>query len=61
MTEFNKAYYDLIDNKKNGRSTTCDVGILTYQSYNRNKGSKPQFKWGNPYIDLKKIWEENEK
>ena len=49
------------DNKKNGRSTTCEVGILTYQSYNRNKGSQPQFKWGKPYVDLKKIWEENEK
>ena len=49
------------DNKKNSRSTTCDVGILTYQSYNRNKGQKPQFKWGNPYTDLKKISEENEK
>lgn len=49
------------NNKKNGRSSTCNVGILTYQSYNRNKGSQPQFKWGKPYVDLKKIWEENEK
>ena len=46
---------------KKGRESTCDVGLLTYQSYNRNKGAKPQFKWAQPYLDLKKIWNLNEK
>ena len=48
-------------NKKNAKQTTCDVGILGYQSYNRNKGAKPQFKWDDPYNDLKKIYKDNEK
>ena len=43
-----------------GQSGTCDVGILRYQSYNRNKYPKPQFKWPNPYEDIKKIRNKND-
>ena len=43
-----------------GQSGTCDVGILRYQSYNRNKYPKPQFKWPNPYEDIKKIRSKND-
>jgi hypothetical protein len=43
-----------------GQSGTCDVGMLRYQSYNRNKYPKPQFKWPNPYKDIKKIRNKND-
>lgn len=43
-----------------GQSGTCDVGILRYQSYNRNKYPKPQFKWPNPYEDIEKIRNKND-
>jgi len=43
-----------------GQSGTCDVGILRYQSYNRNKYPKPQFKWPSPYEDIKKIRSKND-
>jgi len=52
----------MINNTPNakGQSGTCDVGTLRYQSYNRNKYPKPQFKWPNPYKDIKKIRNKND-
>ena len=31
----------------------CPVGLLTFQAYNRNKGTDIQFKWGTCYNDTK--------
>lgn len=40
----------LNSNESNG---SCPVGRLTFQAYNRNKGTDIQFKWGTCYDDIK--------